>query len=149
LSTLFIKNHGGLIVETNYWQLPRDRGELLRVSINAGAFRLLLRPEAEAAIADMRTARECVVSRGPWPGAGLADALEILFDDASADPFALHLQVESFDRVPPDSDAGREWLLSVWTRPRRGDAPHKALERIAFYRRVPSIPWLRPRTEAR
>jgi hypothetical protein len=148
VNQLVIANHGGLILETNYWQLPPIPGELLRVSINAGAFRVLLRPQAESALADMRTARECVVSRGPWPAAGLADALEILFDDGSADPFALHLQIESFDRLPPDSDAGKEWLLSVWTRPRRGAAPHKALERPCWYRRVPSLPWLKPRSEA-
>jgi hypothetical protein len=140
---LVIHNHGPLIVATNYWELPPIPGEQLLVSLNAGAFRVLLRPEAEPCLEDMRAARECVVSRGPWPTQGLADAIEILFDDHSDSPFALHLQIESFDHLPLDSDAGKEWVLSVWTHPRR-TRPHKALERPCWYRRVPRIPWLKP-----
>jgi hypothetical protein len=143
-----IRNHGPLILSTNYWDLPARPGEQLYVSINAGAFRVLLRPAAEQYTDDMRAATICVVSRGPWPAVGLVDAVEILFDDGTDDPFALHLQIESFDRLPLDSDAGREWILSVWTQPRR-DRPHKALERPCWYRRVPRIPWLKPGEESR
>jgi hypothetical protein len=141
---LKIENHGPLITATNYWDLPPARGEVCYLSLNAGAFRLLLRPEAEPCLADMRTGKECIVSRGPWPQAGLADGLEVLFDDGTDSPFALHLQIESADRVPPDSDQGKEWVLSVWTRQRPG-RPHLALQRPCWYRRVPSIPWLKPR----
>ena len=57
----------------------------------------------------MRESRECVLSRGPWPAAGLADAVEILFDDDSEEPYALHLPPESFDLLParpPDPSPG-------------------------------------------
>jgi hypothetical protein len=141
---LRIDNHGPLVVASNYWDLPAEKAGKVLVSLNAGAFRLLIPESAEPAIADMRTARECVVSRGPWPAAGLADAFEVLFDDGTDDPFALHLSPESFDRVPADEDAAKEWVLSAWTRPRRG-RPHKALERPCWYRRSARLPDLRPR----
>ena len=147
MDMLRIKNHGGLLLETNYWDLPPKPGEVCFGSVNAGAFRLLLRPAAEPHIPDLLTARECVVSRGPWPAVGLADALEILFDDGTADPFALHLQIESFDRVPTAADAGREWTLSVWVRRGRGK-PHQVLVRPCWYRLVPQIPHLQPRGES-
>jgi hypothetical protein len=72
------------------------------------------------------------------------DALELLFDDGSPDPYAVHLQVEQCDRLPLAADVAKEWLLTVWTAPRRGK-PHKALERIAYYRLVPRLPWLKSR----
>lgn len=144
---LKIENHGPLITATNYWSLPPKRGELCFVSVNAGAFRLLLRPEAREHIPDMQAAREVLISRGPWPAARLPDAIEILFEDGSTDPFALHLQIESFDRLPTDSDQGKPWTLSVWDnrtanpRPR----PRQVLERPCWYRRVSILPWLKPR----
>lgn len=144
---LIVGNHGPLIVSSNYWDLPECSLGKVLVSLNAGAFRLLLPPSYEPALADMATAKECVVSRGPWPERRVADAFEVLFDDRTTDPFALHLSANSFDRLPTAEDAAKEWLLTCWTRPRRG-APHKALERRCWYRVVPQIPWLEPRKEA-
>jgi hypothetical protein len=34
----------------------------------------------------MRTAREVIISRGPWPAQRRTNAIEILFDDGSASP---------------------------------------------------------------
>lgn len=141
---LRVENHGPLILATNFWDLPEAKLGKVLVSLNAGAFRILLPASAEPTLDDMRTAKECIVSRGPWPAQGLPDAMEILFDDGTDGPFALHLSPQSFDRLPIDDDAAKEWILSVWTRPRRG-RPHKALERPCWYRRVPSIPWLKPK----
>lgn len=143
MDSLVIENHGPLMLRTNFWGSEIERAGKLYVSINAGAFRLLVPRSQEPILSDLRTGKSVVISRGPWPWAGLADALEILFDDGTETPFALHLSPESFDRLPLDSDAGREWLFAVWTAPRRG-RPHKAIERPAFYRRVPQIPWLKP-----
>jgi hypothetical protein len=141
---LTISNHGPLITRTNYWDLPAARAGKILVSLNAGAFRLLIPELLEPALPDMMTAKECLVSRGPWPAQGLPDAFEILFDDRTADPYAIHLTPQSFDRLPGDADIATPWVLSAWTRPRRGK-PHKAFERPCWYRRVPSIPWLQPR----
>jgi hypothetical protein len=76
-----------------------------------------LEPEAlEGAIAEMATARNAIVSRGPWPGGGKADAVEIMFDDGSDNPFVIHAGVEQVDRLPLDSDAGKPLKFAVYTR---------------------------------
>lgn len=143
---LTIENHGPLILASNFWDLPAALAGKFLVSPNAGAFRVLVPPAAEPSLPDMLAAQGCAVSRGPWPQARLGDALEILFDDGTADPFALHLSPESFDRLPAPEDVGREWVLTCWTRPRRGK-PHKALDRPCRYRLARSLPDLRPWTE--
>lgn len=140
---LIVRNHGPLILATNYWETPAAKAGKILLSLNAGAFRVLLPPAAEPALADMTTAKGCCVSRGPWPDAGLADALEVLFDDGTPDPFALHLSVQSCDRLPLDTDTASEWVLTVWTRPRR-ERPHLALQRPCRYRLSPRLPDLRP-----
>jgi hypothetical protein len=140
-------NHGPLIISSNYWDLPESKLGKVLVSCNAGAFRLLIPETAEPYLDDMRTAKGCAVTRGPWPAQGLADAFEVLFDDATTDPFALHLSPQSFDRLPTEADTLGEWVLSCWTRPRRG-RPHKAMERPCRYRIAAKIPDLRPWQES-
>jgi hypothetical protein len=145
---LRIENHGPLIVASNFWEPPECYEEKFFLSTNAGAFRLLVPRSQEPAVSEMATAREIIVSSGPWPAAGRDDGIELLFDDGTETPFVLHVSVESLDRLPLDADAGREWIFSAWTAPRRR-GPHKGLERPAWYRRVPRIPWLKPREETR
>ena len=53
------------------------------------------------------------------------------------------LSIESFDRLPVAENVTGEWVLSVWTAPRRGK-PRQALSRPCRYRIVPRIPWLKP-----
>lgn len=125
-----------------------DRAGTMFLSLNAGAFRLLLPTGWEEAVQEMQTGREIVVSRGPWakdPGHGL-DAIELLFEDGTADPYAIHLQASQCDRLPLPEDVAQEWVFSAWTAPRRGK-PHRALDRPCWYRIVPQIPWLKPRHE--
>lgn len=142
-SQLRVENQGRLIVSTNFWELPECKLGKYFVSINAGAFRLLLPEVHESSLEDMKLSKGVAVSRGPWLERRLADAFEILFDDETQDPFALHAATETFDRLPIAADTAREWVFSVWTRPRRGK-PHKALERPCRYRRSLQIPDLRP-----
>lgn len=144
---LTIDSKGGHIARTNFWETELARAGKLYLSTNAGVFRLLVPPALESIVPELDTGRHAVVSRGPWPAEGLADALEVMLDDGSDNPFALHLSPESLDRLPLDEDAGKTWWFTVWTRPRRkSGVPHKALDRPAFYRLVDSIPWLKPRT---
>jgi hypothetical protein len=141
---LIVKNDGPLIVQSNFWELPKCAMGKLVVSRNAGAFRILLPPVHEPALPDMAAAKLVILSRGPWRQAGLSDGVEILFDDDTSSPFALHLEIGTFDRLPIDTEeVGKLRTLTVWTQPRRG-VPHKALERPARWRRVPHIPWLEP-----
>lgn len=109
------------------------------MSVNAGAFRILLPPALHSALADMRTAKTVVVSRGPWPEQGLAEAIELLFDDGSDSPYALHLSPQQIDRVPPDSESGRDVRVTVWTK-----GPTLALDLPGRYRRSARLPDLTP-----
>lgn len=137
-----ITNHGPLIASTNYWELAIEEAGKIFCSVNAGAIRVLVPRVHRRIIQDMRTARECVLSRGPWPAMGLDDAVEILWDDGSDDPFALHLSPESFDLLPGEPPAGQEWIVSAWDL--KKGRPHKAVERVCHWRRVDAIPCMRP-----
>ncbi len=136
------KNHGPLIVSSTYWGSEMEQAGKLYVSVNAGAVRVLVPAKRRALIAECRGSKYVVLSRGPWPAAGLADAAEILFEDGTDTPYALHLSPESFDLLPDEPPAGREWVLALWTA--KKGKPHKSLERRCFWRRVLEIPWLKP-----
>lgn len=86
---------------------------------------------------------EVIISRGPWPEQGKQDVIEILFEDGTDNPYAIHLSSESLDRMPLDSDQDRHgqpprWKLTVWTR------TGKALELPCRYRRAKQIPCFMP-----
>lgn len=131
-----IHNDGPLIVETDYWDTPHAQRGLFYVSINAGAFRLLVPLLQEASLADMRTAAYVIVTRGVWHG---RDALELLFEDGSDSPFSLHVLAAQVDRMPARSDEGRTdlWCL-IYTE------AGLALDLPARYRSSDSLPDLRP-----
>jgi hypothetical protein len=93
----------------------RQAREQSYLSINAGCFRLLLPSSLESALADMHLAKQVIVSRGPWPAARRRDAIEVLFDDATDEPYALHFGVEQIDRLPLDADAGKPCKFAVYT----------------------------------
>lgn len=137
-----ITNHGPLVTGSNYWGSDLAAAGKVWVSVNAGAVRILLPPSAYSWLADMRAARECVLSRGPWPAEGKPEAVEIMWDDGSDSPFALHLTPASFDLLPAEPAPGREWICSAWTA--KDGRPHKAVERVCHWRRVPRVPWLKP-----
>lgn len=136
-----LSNHGPIIVSTNYWDSELAQAGKLFVSVNAGAIRVLLPPASYGWLTDMRTARECVLSRGPWPAENAAEGLEIMWDDGSDSPFALFLTPESFDMLPAEPASGREWICSVWTA--KDGKPHRALDRRCHWRKVAKIPWLK------
>lgn len=138
-----IQNNGPDLISTNYWHTEHAARGLFFVSINAGVFRLLVPAVHEGAIAEMVTAREVVISRGPWPDQGKHDAIEILFDDDSDCPFVVQMLPEQFDRIPEDLDRDRSgqpprWRMTVWTE------DGKKLELPCRYRLVKRIPNMKP-----
>jgi hypothetical protein len=139
---LQITNHGPLITSTDYWDSELAHAGKLFCSVNAGAIRVLLPPALYGTLEEMRTGKSCVLSRGPWPAERRKDAIEIMWDDGSDSPFALHLTPESFDLLPGEPEAGREWVCSVYTA--KDGKPHKALERLCHWRRVDKIPSMEP-----
>ncbi len=133
-----IQNHGPLIERTNYYESALSAAGKIYVSINAGAIRVLLPPSKFRDLTQMRQSKYCILSRGPWPEMGLAEAVEIMYEDHSDAPYALHLSPESFDMLPAMPEAGREWVLYVYSL-KMGDL-HKSLERKCYWRRVEKIP---------
>lgn len=137
-----VTNHGPLIVASNYWGSEYDRGGKIFASVNAGCIRLLIPSAHRTMIEECRSSKYAVLSRGPWPEQRLADAVEILFEDGTDSPFALHLSPTSFDMLPAEPEPGREWTITLWTA--KKGVPHRGLERVCHWRRVASLPCLEP-----
>jgi hypothetical protein len=147
-SQLVIHNDGADILATNYWSTPYGRTGKILVSVNARAFRVLIPAAHAGLVAGMRAARGVAVSRGPCPAVRLADAFELLWDDGTARPVALHLSVGSFAGViPARGDMGRTDLVcSGWIEGPEGpeSRPVKAFEKPCRYRAARALPDLRP-----
>jgi len=135
-------NRGPLVVASTYWGSEVERAGKFFASCHAGCVRLLVPAARRAAIPAMCAARDVVLSRGPWPAAGLAEAVELLFDDGSDAPLCLYLSPESFDRLPAAPPPGRGWTLSAWDD--EEGRPLQVLERPCHWWRVPRLPWLKP-----
>lgn len=141
-----VKNDGKEIIETNYWQTEHNQKGLFYCSINAGAFRLLVDnltnaemtiPMLEAA----RNAKEIVISRGFWIEQNKKDCFEFMFDDDPDTPFMICLCPDQLDRIPLESDEGREFDIIIY------DGDEKVFEGKCRYRRVKRLPCLKPFAE--
>lgn len=155
-----IENDGPLIVSTDYWRSEHGAAGALYLSVNAGAFRLLVPPRVEGDV-PLDGVVGAAVSRGPYRELGLTDALEVLLDDESDSPWCAHLSLDSVDRLPLDEDAAgprssmrrvgrdliasstRAWLLTVWHRD-GADGARCVLSVPCTYRRARRLPDLRP-----
>jgi hypothetical protein len=142
VSFISIVNDGADVLSTNYWDSDLARAGKLFCSVNGGAIRVLLPRGLDSFIYDLVVARECVVSRGPWPEQDCADAVEIMWDDGSERSFAVQLTPASFDALPGEPPPGREWRISVWVC--SGGAPLRFDESACRWRRVERIPCLLP-----
>lgn len=140
---LQIENDGANIVNTNFWQTEQARRGSFFLSVNAGAFRLLIPDQHKDIIAEFETATDVILSRGPWPDGGQRTALELLFDDGSDDPYSIHLGENQVDRWPLPEDAGRTRIFTAWIW--QDGKPHCAYFSDCFYRIAPRLPWLKPR----
>ncbi len=136
---LIVKNDGPQIIETNYFDSTLARRGAFYMSINAGAFRLLVPPSHEQAIADFQAAREVIISRGTWQE---REALEILFDDHTDEPYSIHIGTNQIERLPPASDAGKAWQFSAWIR--KAGELQRAYVSTCHYRVVKALPYLKP-----
>lgn len=142
MTLLAIRNDGPEIAETNYFGTAQARAGYVYLSTNAGCFRLLIPGRIlPDMLREISAAQEVIVSRGPWPERGRPDALEIMFEDGTDAPYALHIGTEQTDRIPEEGDQGKPWTFTVW-----GPAG-KALTLPCRYRLVPRIPWMQPYRE--
>ena len=138
LDSLCIANNGPDIIETNYCQSFYGRQGLLFISVNAGAFRLLVPPQRKSAIPNMRRgAKHVVLSLGEMLGRQM---IEWLVEDNSDTPYAVYVETPVCDRLFGPEDVGKEWRASVWGF--ENGKPHKYFERPAYCQIVPTLPWL-------
>jgi hypothetical protein len=142
VGVLSIENDGQRILASNYWESEMAARGLCYCSVNAGAIRVLVPLSRSDWLADMVTARYCVLSRGPWPAMGISDAVEIMWEDDSQAPFALHLTPDSFDALPAKPPEGQPWTVTVWVL--HDGQPRQVVGRPCHWRRVGKIPCLRP-----
>jgi hypothetical protein len=133
-----ITNDGARLLGTNYWSTPQAQAGYLFVSWNASCFRLLVPAAAGWMIPEMRSGHEVIITRGPWPDKNRTEALELMFEDASDSPFAVHIGVEQSDRLIPECGQGAGLAVTVYT------AQGPALELPARYRIMPQLPCLEP-----
>ena len=140
---IFTQNHGPLIVSSTYLGSEYEQSGKLLCSVNAGAVRILVPRHNRHVLNQWRSAKYAILSRGPWPEMGLAEAVEILWEDGSDNPYCLHLSPESFDpALPGEPPAGQGWIVTAWDC--KKGKPHRALEKPCHWRRVPRIPYLKP-----
>jgi len=130
-----ILNDGQDITSTNYFDTANAKAGVIQFSVNAGCIRALVPPATAYAIPEMRTGKQVILSRGPLPDQGRDDAFEIMFEDFSDNPFALHVGVDQWDMVP---EPGDKWTFAVWT-----DAGKVWTCDKVLVRRAESLPWLK------
>lgn len=138
---LEIENDGQAILSTNYWSSDYAARGLAYLSWNAGAARLLVPAIRRAWLKEMRGAESVIVSIGPWPAGGGKDGIELLFEDHSSSPFALHLSQGQTDRMLPASEHGAAFAVIVLSE------SDDALHFPGLFRRVRAIPFLKPWTK--
>nr|MDO8087989.1 hypothetical protein [Candidatus Sigynarchaeum springense] len=105
---LNVTNKGQDIASTNFFKLPYNNAGKFLISLNAGAFRLLipdplaveLRPELA------KVSRVQIEQRG--------ETASIILDDGSDNPYTIQTSMNAFDRRPAASDSGREFVFSAW-----------------------------------
>jgi hypothetical protein len=135
---LKVENDGPGIASTNFFETEQAKAGKFFVSVNAHRLRLLI-PDAHAAIIkEIKTAEYVILSRGPWPAEEETEGVELLWEDHTDSPFALHLTATSFDILPAGPETGR-WYLTAWV-----NGPKQVGEWQCHWRRVPEIPWLKP-----
>lgn len=133
-----IKNNGMSIVSTNYWNTEHAGAGYCFLSLNAGAARLLVPDAAMPMLKEMRGAKEVIISRGPWTDHGGREALELMWEDGSDEPFTLYMTAEQCDRLIPAEDQGGGIAVIVYTRGgEKGRWPGR-------YRIVSALPCLEP-----
>jgi hypothetical protein len=113
LNLIKIENDGVLIKSTDYWQTTHAKQGYFYLSINAGAFRLLIPPCMEDVIPQMQTGKTIVISHGKYQGE--KDAFEILFDDHSDSPFSVMVDALQADRKPELIDDKKQFQFLAYS----------------------------------
>lgn len=107
---LEITNDGPGIVSTNFWDLDLNKRGKYYFSLNAGAVRMLV---PDLLLNTLKT-EFSLANRVVFKRAG--QAINVILDDGTRDPFTFQCDVKSVDRLPPATDDGKECTFTAWTR---------------------------------
>lgn len=138
-----VRLEGEDLVESDYWNsVLAARGVLYLVVHQSGV--VLLVPRAhQCALTEMRTGREVIVTRGPWPEQGQKDAVELLWEDGTDAPFAVHLSAPQCRELGTLGWDGPALACRVYTGGPAGE-PRLAGEWAARFRTARALPCLQP-----
>jgi hypothetical protein len=139
-SMIMVQNKGKEIIETNYWESQQAKNNFFHLTINAGAFRLLVPEKYEHLIQEFRTGEYCIISRGRFSNSSHPYIrYELLFEDHTKYPYGLWIDAEQVCPQPSKDDSGKKFTLSVWTK-----GCKKVLEMDAYFRVVDNVPHMKP-----
>lgn len=130
-----IGNDGTEIIETTYWESSYAKAGKVFLSINAGAFRLLV-PDGVFDLQEAETGKDIIISLGP--GMGKHAMFEIMFDDTSDNPYCVFFGSEQSDRLPNDSDHKKIGPFIVY-----GKGLQVLLIGKCYFRKVNRIPCMK------
>lgn len=143
---MYIKNNEKNIESTDYWRAQPAQAGKFFFSFNANSCRVLFPRIEKSVLQDMKAAHSITLSLGPAPLMGGRMAYEILFDDGTFNPYALHTTLEASDRIISQHEDGNALEISIWTEKRKG----KSLKTVCVFRRkgrfrvVSEIPCMEP-----
>jgi hypothetical protein len=108
---LQINNSGQDITSTNYFDSEYNTNGKFLVSLNAGAFRLLV-PDAVAGeiCSELASVDHVEIEQR-------GETCSIVLDDGSANPYTIQTTMNAFTPRPAASDSGREFVFSAWISP--------------------------------
>lgn len=137
---LIIHNNEKEIRETNYWETEYAAKRYFYLSINAGCVRLLI-PEnlSPMAIKDMRSFKQIVLSFLKPYITTEGQTIELMFDDKSNSPFAIHMNNAQIDRFLSKIEPGTVAHFIAYTK-----GLVKIIDTKCGIRLVNEIPCLKP-----
>jgi hypothetical protein len=119
------------IIATNYYQTELNTHNKFYVSLNAGAFRLLI-PETltEKIIYELNLSKKILIFRKKL-SFGLI-GFQILLDDGSSNPFIFEFTENSFDRLPIREDSGRKFTFLAYGK--KKETIQKVYKSFCYYK---------------
>jgi len=132
---LEIINKGPGIAKTNFFDSEYAKNGYFYLSTDAGCARLLIPDSQQGILKELNGVAYVILSRGPWIKRDVSDAVELLFEDFSDSPYAIHMTIQQCDMLPGGEE---DWTLALWVR------GHKKREFPLKCRKVEEIPCLKP-----
>jgi hypothetical protein len=107
-----IKTKGSQFLSTNYFSTAHAAAGRAYLSWRPGFGRLFIPDSKLYDIEAMKKCEHVIVSRGQMDD---IECLEVMFENATSTPPALHLPIDMTDRELPDGDNGNEFVFQAYS----------------------------------